>query len=66
MVESEKHFNKFVDGWITQATYRNEVRCHFLRVWMGGTNLSCQLKIRRFVSCQLNFRLFVSCQLNGC
>ena len=28
-------------------------RCQ--RVWMGGTNVSCQLKFRLFVSCQLNF-----------
>ena len=27
---------------------------------MGGTNVSCQLKLCPFVSCQLNFRLFLS------
>ena len=36
----------------------------YMRVWLRGTNVSCQLKFRPFVSFQLNFRLFVSCQLN--
>ena len=36
------------------------------RVWIGKTNVSCQLKFWPFVSCQLNLRFFVSCQLNDC
>ena len=37
-----------------------------MRVWMGDTNVSCQLKFWLFVSCQLNLRPFVSCQLIDC
>ena len=40
--------------------------CTNRRVWMRGTNVSCQLNFWPFVSYQLNLRPFVSCQLIGC
>ena len=67
--EKIKHF---ITGEIKINIFKSDAHflllrlCEYRRVWMGGTNVSCQLKFRLFVSCKLNFRPFVSCQLAGC